>query len=681
MQSLHHAFLGRYISPVLSALLWFGLQAQAQDASLSLDSIQVTANKIEENPQEIPQSLTALDDSALLERGIKESQDLYQSSPNLHLNKIGPMSTTSFASMRGVVASMTGAPVVGVFVDGVYYPSTDIDLIDIERIEILRGPQGTLYGRNTAAGAINIITKKPTGKIGGKIGVDYGAYQDRSIDFMLNGTILPEKLYTRISGQYGASDGYFESSTGDNDHINESKNLNLRSNFYLIASDSLSLDISADIQSYRSNYAEFNSLENFKKAPHKIDGNFLGRADKDAQGISLKADYDMDSLRLTSITSYRHENIHNDNDIDFTAVNMMNLYTQVETKTLSEELRLAPSESSALRWLVGLHLFHEEANAKNDFEFVPFSILSQQEGKTNTLGTALFAQASYDLSDSLTLGTGIRYDREKKDFDYSWHGGAMMGYTEQSGSSEKSFNALLPKASLSYKIDENLMPYLSVAKGFKSGGFNLNSNPGEAYDSEYTWNYEAGIKSSWLSNQLELNLAAFKIDWEDIQVEMPSYPDYVIQNAGEATSKGFELEARAKLTQDLSLFGGVGYTAAKFDSYTQGGNDYSGKYVPNVPKTTYNLGATYRFLDGYFISAEYIGTGKIYYDFANTQSQSSYHTINAKIGYQNKRFTAYLWGKNLTDEEYFTRAFNMSGAMYGRMGDPRRIGLSMAWNF
>ncbi|WP_332444805.1 TonB-dependent receptor [Wolinella succinogenes] len=679
--SAPHQILGNLIA--LLTILNLSLKAEENQSDLlELNSIQVSANKIQEDAQKTSLSLSAIDTDALFSRGIEHSDDIYLASPNLRLTKMSPIS--SFATMRGVTSSMTAEnPAVGFFVDGIYRTEIDMDLLDIERIEILRGPQGTLYGRNTEAGAINIITKKPTGQNSYSVGIDYASENTKNINFLANHVLIPENLYSRFAVQYQASDGYFKSDQSNQD-IGGSKNFNLRESFYYTPSESLDLDISIDAQRTRANNAEFISLEQFQRSQEKILSNQEGKADKDSLGISLKADYDLDLFRLVSITSARKESSYMTIDSDYSAADIAEFDMDKKSETLSQELRLQSNQGESLEWLTGIHLFREKSERVAGNRYKPISFYLKQQGETTTQGVALFAQASYLIANDLTLSTGIRYDRESKDFDYAHQGGALFGFPDTSGFSSQNFHAWLPKASLSYQISESLMPYVSFSKGFRSGGFNLyNTKVGESYDSEYTWNYEAGIKSTWLGNRLEVNLAGFKIDWKDIQLEVPgaSHITPYIQNAGEATSKGVELELRAKITRDLTFFGGYGYNDSRFDSYADSNGDYSGKYVPNTPKNSYNFGANYQFGDHYFINAEYIGTGKIYFDSANTQSQSNYNLINAKVGYKNKHFTTYLWGKNLTDEKYLTRLFEDGGTWYGRMGSPRSVGVNFHYEF
>ena len=259
----------------------------------------------------------------------------------------------------------------------------------------------------------------------------------------------------------------------------------------------------------------------------------------------------------------------------------------------------------------------------------------------------------------------------------------MMGYGAEDGSEDDVFDAWLPKASLSYKVTEQIMPYASVARGFRSGGFNSKQQMGTAYKPEFTWNYELGAKTSWFDNRLQVNAALFYIDWTDMQVEVPvpGGSSVSIENAGKASSKGAELELIARPVAGLELVAGAAHTHAVYDDYTQGTKVFDGNRVINSPDYTLNLGATYRFGNGFFINASYNHFGEVYFDSANTTSQSEYGLVNAKIGYETDHFDVYLFGRNLFDEEYATRAYKMSGKWFGRAGEPLNIGLMLSTRF
>lgn len=658
-----------------------GQSRQKNEGSVVIDAITVTANKTEENSQNIPMSITALDEYEISDRSIEQTEDIFQRMPNMHMTQMGPLGATdSIASVRGITSFMTGGSVFGFFVDDVFYSSADINLMDVERIEVLRGPQGTLYGQNTEAGVINVITKAPENEWGGNIRMSYGSYNCFDTTLAGGGALVQDKLFLRLAGKFSKSDGYFTNTLDKDDTVNEGKTYDGRISLLYKPSDRLKADLKINLQNYDTNYSEFAAFDQVMDGNLDVSVNDPGFADKDFTNASLKIVYDLDKIRLTSITTALRDDRKNGNDVDFTSIDLYRLRTGSDINSYTQELRLNSTGSTAFKWTAGAYVFNSAEDNSIIYDVPSYGVSSEQYGNTDTLGMAVYGQADYTFR-RLVLTAGLRYEYQTKDFDYQWKNGALIGYAPCSGTTEQNFEALLPKFALTYNVTDNFRPYASVTKGFKSGGFNIGSNPGEAYDSEYTWNYELGFKSELAHNRIQLNAALFYISWEDLQVEQPSYPDYVIQNAAEATSKGFEVELIFRPVSGMEVYGSLGYVDATFDEYTNGGADYSGKNVPNSPSRTYSLGTTYRFFNHWMVNAELNGTGTIYYEADNNKYQDSYEIFNVKAGYEAGRFDVYVWAKNLFDESYATRAFEMSGDWWARSGDPLTAGVTFQYRF
>jgi iron complex outermembrane receptor protein len=660
---------------------WVPGYAGEKTHKTTIENITVTANKTEENAQKIPMSITALDEFDIQDRSITQTSDLFDRVPNMYLTRTGPLGATdNIASVRGITSFMTGGSVYGFFVDDVFYPSADINLMDVARIEVLRGPQGTLYGKNTEAGVINVITKKPENAWAGNISLSYGNYNTVDTTLAGGGALVKDKLFVRMAGKFNASDGYFTNTVDNDDNVNEGKTYDGRISLFYQPSDRLTADLKVNLQKYNTNYAEFTSYDKVMDGNFDISVNDPGDVDKDFKNASLKIAYDMDDIRLTSITGLVSSDRKNRNDVDFTPRDDYRLNTKTDRQSYTQEFRLNSTNRSQLKWTVGTYLFNTTDDSGIIYDVPAYGVSSEQYGDMDSKGAAVYGQADYTMGD-LIITAGLRYEYERKNYDYLWKNGDQIGYTPCAGSSEKNFEALLPKFALTYELTENFRPYASVAKGFKSGGFNLSSDPGASYDSEYTWNYELGFKSELAHNRIQLNAALFYISWEDLQVEQPSYPDYVIDNAAEATSKGVEVELRVRPVPGIDLYGSLGYVDATFDEYTSGAADYSGKNIPNSPSHTYSIGSTCRFLDHWMVNAELNGAGTIYYTADNNKSQGSYQVVNVKAGYETDRFDLYLWARNLFDEAYATRAFQMGSDWWARNGDPLTLGLTFRYRF
>ena len=460
--------------------------------------------------------------------------------------------------------------------------------------------------------------------------------------------------------------------------------------------DRLTITLGYDFQNYESpEYANFAAIDQEGDLRKNVNMNYPGEADKDADGGYLKAVYHMDEMQLISVTSARNESNIMSYDTDFTSYDMMTMTLDREVTSLSQEFRLVSDDKNAsFQWLFGVLLLSEQDDRKYDIWMnfmtmgmgMPGETLTQ-ESDTDTTGTAAFGQISYEFKNNINICLGLRYDYEEKEFHFTQTPGgsvlAMMGYGAQSGEADESFDVWLPRAVVSYRAWEHVMPYASVSRGFRSGGFNDSESLGSSYAPEFTWNYELGAKTSWFENRLQLNAALFYIDWSDMQVEITNDggTTVYIDNAAKATSKGAELELTARPLAGLELMAGAALTHAEYDDYTQGTQVYDGKKVIDSPEYTLNFGATYRMKNGVFVHAGYTHLGEIHHDLANTHSQENYGLVDAKIGYETERFDIYVYGKNLFDEEYVTRAGEVNGTWYGRAGAPQVFGITATVRF
>ena len=678
--------VSRTLTILLTAVLLLAPSAALADSNSTTDesspyklsAVKVTADKMEKDVKDIPFSVSVTTEAQIDDYQLTETQDIFSRTPNMHLVQTGSKASLgNMASIRGITNFMSGDPVFGLFVDDVYQPNFRINLMDVERIEVLRGPQGTLYGKDTEAGLIKIITKQPENDWTFKSDASMGNYNTKTVSVATGGALFEDTLYARFAGQFQDTNGYFFNDFDDDNAVDQSKNLDLRTGLRWLPNTRWDVRLSADMQAYSGNNAEFAPLDEARNRPNHVDVNWEGRADEKAAGVSLRTKGDLGDTVFLSITSARTNDQHSDNDVDFTPADNQRLYLQNDVKLLTQEFRLHSDtkNDNPFKWLTGVYLQHEENTMDSRFSMIGFADLDQA-GKTTTNGAAVFGQTSYLFGNMVEATAGLRYSHDRKSFDYTWGGGNAIGYPDQQGSASKTFQAWLPKFSLSYKGFKRVTPYFTVARGHKNGGFNLKDAPGTPYDSEFSWSYETGVKTDWLDNRLQLDLAAFVIKWDDIQVIEPLFPQgYAFTNAGKATSKGAEMELRALPIRQLELTASAGFTCAEFDSYDKNGTQLKGNRVPHVPGFSAQLGGTYRFDSGFLLNAEYKRTGSLYADSENSQQLAAYQTVNAKVAYEKEHWDVYLWGKNLTNTHYITRAFESGGAWFGRAGDPLTVGL------
>lgn len=641
----------------------------------SLSPVTVTAQKSEENVQNVPISLSVFDEISMEDNSISTLEDIGKYTPNLLFFNTGQQGLTS-PSIRGIAASITSySSPVSLYVDGVPTMSsfgfTDV-LDDIERIEVLKGPQGTLYGKNSEAGVINIITKKPNNETRGKIFSTLGSDGKREYGINFSAPIVADKLYASVSYKHDEKDGFIKSSvTGEeinNKELNYGK-INLR------YTPTDNLDISLIASKSKSNNGALNWAKSGQNSNNiKVDSNLVGSSDPTIETIALSVDYDInDKTKLKSITTRR---VHNDKaivDNDISSLTLRHFYRDYEFKTISQELRLEKNISS-IKLITGVYLDKEDDDLSLIRKTVsdPTGANSEPQYLTSqTIG--VFANVIYPLSDNWTINGGIRYDKEKKDITIESSDITM----------EDLWDNISPKLSLQYNIDKNSMTYITVAKGYRSGGFNpyANTSNRESYDEENLISYELGYKAMFLENKIKFNANVYYMSISDMQVqEMPTPGTVYMVNAASATSKGLEVEIEALLNNEITLFASGGLNDVTFDDFSDISGDYSGNTNPYAPKYNFNIGAQYRHGKGYYTRVDLNGYGKTYFDSANEYSQKAYELVNAKIGYETNDYSIYLYADNLFDKEHHaTNAyFNGTTTIY-REG--REIGLKMTYRF
>lgn len=708
---LGHQGIKAVVTAMLICLLFAGPAASAQDKPVeqaqapevvTLATIKVTAEKRDASAQETAVSITTISENTVEDAQLWSTEDLVRLVPNLHMVKTGNHSLAGFLAIRGITSWMGGEPTVGFYIDDVYYSNYDTELLDVERIEVLKGPQGTLYGRNTEAGVVNVVSAQPAKeKWEGMASASLANYNTQMYRAHVTGPVLDDKLFIRMAAKQTVSDGYFKNTYLDDDKADDLDDFSARLTALWTPSDAWDIEFSSELMRFRDGNASFAPLARLHENPNDVSVDYNGYADYDATTQRVRLKYRGSSFNATAITAYRKEENKDKNDLDFSSMDLMRLATDTENDMFSQEIRFSsPDDGRALQWLTGAFFFNEKRNQDVGMEtrmhtmLPPFTYMISSDVDVN--GYALFGQCSYRFFDALRFTLGLRYDHEDKEFNSKQYYSpdlSAYGMTPTHEAADASWNELLPKFSVDYTFRKGLMAYASVAKGYKSGGFNsLAPASYKSYDPEYTTNYEVGLKSSWTDDRLVINLALFHIDWTDQQIEQQAYPQAITKNAGESTSQGLEIEMAAKPMRGLELSAGFGYVQASFDDYTDdildgatgqkiGQVDYAGNDIPNVPEYTFNLAAQYNSPRGLFARVSLYGVGPFYWDAANTQKEDAYETVDAKLGWEWERLRLYLWGKNLFDKDYVTRAFELEGVWYGRAGDPATYGITLEGRF
>jgi len=637
----------------------------------SLDTIMVTAQKTEENIQEVPISMTVFDEFSIEDRKIESIENIAPYTSNfLLLNKANNYYSPSIRGISQAQGYSLSNP-VSVVVDGIPVASSlgfNEILMDIKRIEVLKGPQSTLYGKETQAGVINVITKKPDNETRIKLQGELGSDNKKELSLSASGAIIEDKLFIGLSAKHYEKDGFIKNRTLGG-FANDKEYDYGRLHFRYTPSDNLEISLISSKHKLDNGDGDFSFTSNPDN--RSITSSVQGYDKSDTTSHALKISYDINDYLFESITTHREyktdalQNYHFAPIYDFHA-----LINKTHKKT-TQEFRLS-NNSSSFKWLAGVYADKDKLDEDSSYVYTFGAYPTQEIIDGDSLG--VFVHTDYAMSDKLSFISGLRYDKDESSFEGK----------SSNTNLEISNNEISPKISLKYQYDKNSMYYATVAKGYRAGGFHpyAPSTYPKQYDSEVLWNYEIGAKNSFLNNKLIVNSSIFYMDIDDMQVSV--YPDVnsfktYIDNAAQATSKGFEIELNAKLTDSLELFGSYGYMSAKFDEYKDTKGDYSGNNTIYAPKYNYNLGVQYRDNQGYFARADLNGYGKTYFNKENTLSRDAYNLVNAKIGYETENFDIYLYGKNIFDKKY--DSIGMYGSTSVVYSEPREVGIQVAYRF
>ena len=696
---------------------------------ITLPTQTVTAQKREEVLQKIPIAVTSIDSTKTEELQISNINEVGRISPNFKSYDDGGGLFPMIAS-RGLF-TIDEVPVVGVYVDDVPLFNTSslpALLTDIERIEVLRGPQGTLYGRNTLAGAINVITKHPTNQTKGFASFGYGNLNQIEVSAGVNTSLIEDKLFARISGGSTFRDGYIDNTFLNTDNLlgHEQYGGNLRLMYLPGSSLSLSLNTSltqrevdayAFVGGFGATGKDINTLRS--ESPYQVAYNTQGVYDTLASNNALNVSYETDHLSIKSITSLQYTgNTANDDDFDFLPadINTRTYYSR-ELTTLAEEIRVN-SKGSRLRWLAGIFVYNLSTDYVHDWEAGKDNAAFQQDPnaaaqypyttsdktKQRYTGFSVFGNADYPIIDRLRAITGIRFEIENNHTDvnrsYTKDGntgyqypnlGAIPAEFEQTAT----FNATSPKVGLSYEATDDMMFFSNVARGYRPGGINPFTTDAEVakFDPEFSWNYEAGVKSMFLQNRVRANLTGFYIDYRDQQlytvIDLETF-NLGRANLGRSISYGTELETEWALIEGLIAIINVGYLETEITDYKTigpGGElDNAGNEQGYSPHFNGNFGISYEKSVSSLITlkakADYQYQTDMFFDAENTIEQEAYGLLNARFVVSTERIDLIFWGQNLTDEIYFSYGYGVGGAgVFANYGLPRTIGSKLSVKF
>ncbi len=656
---------------------------ELESDSIQLETVVVTAHKNKERKQDIPANISVVDSKTMEDFNVEKLDTLTGLIPNVSVNRI--QNQAGQIVFRGIGGMTNMNKVFNINVDGVTIPYAALDtFLDISQVEILRGGQSSLYGRNTHAGVVNIITTKPTHEFTFDAGIDYGSYNTSKVKTAFGGPLGDQQAY-RIALSQTSTDGYMENESLDTtDGSRYQQNTGRFIYDYTTSNDTL-IRFSVIKDSYAGGFDEFFVVADGVGTTTK--NNEEGETNGDLISPTLTVESQLNGLKLTSITNYSNSNSHVLYDMDFSMMDLILFEYDEEFTTVTQEFRLIDDDSEAFKWLLGVFFMQERLESLTDVSFgddaamVPGMMAGLRmigDGAIESQGIALFGQMSFLFQEKFELRTRLRLDQEHREL--TWKGNTelngMAMVPEQDYTRNDDWLGVMPALSVSYLPTQDQRIYASIDRGYKVGDYAANQTDinavKEPVDPEYTMTYEIGYKAMLADRTLEISCALFYIDWTDMHVSVVKDSVALMQNAAEAHASGFEFEARWRPIQGLDLFTGLGLLDGEFDRYDNhpDGLDLIGNALPNSHDYNFSLGAVYRQDQGMFASVSANMMGPKFMDELNDVEQEAYTLLNAKAGYKSDSWSFYLYGRNLLNEEYLVHTFLTAG----RIGEPAVIG-------
>lgn len=731
MQFKHTSLFGLFIISILSA------SAQTLDSlkTNELKEVIVTANKREENIIRVNTAITSLSAKKLEDTRTWGLSGLTALVPNYNYQELG-VAFQQIQSIRGIQV-FSENPAISTYIDDV----NNIDILangfaftDIERIEVLRGPQGTLYGRNAMGGVVNIITKKPTNRTSAFAEVSTGNLNLQRYSAGFKTPLIKDKLFFGVNGLFQRVNGFMRNditgtvnpnASADGRRVGDEDNF--YGNLYLkwLVSKKFSLTLNAKGQRDLSDASGFmvsqRTVEDAFATPDRINLSRIATHDRRILNTSLVGKYTGDKLTFTSISAYQTISF-GFKDIDFPGIYSSFYNREVgeqlpPQKVYSQEFRIQSNNTSKWQYTAGVYGFsqvgyepttntaYEVSEAEAPFFEIPAGSHVLSRNKSDNFGIAAFGELSYDLTKNVRATAGFRYDYEKREATFNGLGDRfLVNNVVTVVNPDKNFSdnyaALSPKFALSYLIDESTNLYASYTRGFRAGGVNASGLPegvDQTFDPEYSNNYEFGYKTMLANKKVSFSAAAFLINWRDLQFfNLVAPGTYARENVGDALSTGLEVEVTALPVKNLQLDMTLGFNETVYKGFelkrvnfgtgVETVTEIGGNRLSNAPSKTIFFGAQYdipitkklksvvrgelRHLGGYFT------------DIQNRIEQPSYTLVNNRVGFVYQNYSLFFWAQNLTNERYL--AFGNADSSFGRnarIAPPRTFGVTFNVSF
>jgi iron complex outermembrane receptor protein len=686
----------------------------ASDTDQIPGDIVVTAQRRSQSLQDVPVTVTVFGAAEIEQARIQTVQDVVTRTPGLSFDVFPPSQPR--LAVRGIGSSDKGAagdPSSAVFLDEVYLgrpAAVAFDAFDLERIEVLKGPQGTLFGRNVVGGAINVITKRPDpSRVDAAAEFTYGNFDRLDAAAFVN-VPIGDRGAIRVSGAYRSHDGYAYNPRLDA-RIDDEDRLSGRFQFLAEPTDTLrvhfTLDATRDRASGPAQHVfdldpsdPLSAAYTVDRDPNRTYGDQVGFQDRDTVGVRGEVSWDSPFATVTFLGSFRDLDYRNGYDFDGNVApeNLVNISggEAEQSEMSSQELRFSSLQGSRINWVVGVFHYFQDVARQDVFTLdtpfvapIPLTEIYDQNAQLDSV--AVFGDATVPLTDKFELVGGVRYSRDRKTYhirntrsDVPLRGDEFFDVTP-----EKTWDDVTWRGGVNFKPSRDHLLYGLVSRGFKSGGFqDTPSSAADAmtpFDPETAIQYEIGQKSRFFDGRLIWNNTLYWLDYKNLQTRQAQADGSIItNNAGKATIKGFETQLTARPFGGFVLSGAYAYTDARFDVFDDNGVDRSGNRISRTPRHKVTVSPSYTTAVGGMeatVALDYRYESLIYDDNSNLppEIRPATNFVDARLVLEKiaDRVSVSVWGKNLTDER--TRIFQsvFLGANFGTYNPPRTYGVTL----
>ncbi|NOZ66038.1 MAG: TonB-dependent receptor [Alphaproteobacteria bacterium] len=701
-----------------------------EDQMATLDEVIVTSLRRRSNMQKVPVAVSVIKPPLIREARIHDIEDVGTRIPGLTVSSFSIGQPT--IHMRGVGSNDDGAALdnsIVLFIDDVYVgriTSINMSFFDLEQIEIIRGPQGTLYGKNAIGGAINVTSNNPTDHLTGEVEATLGNYNRFDLRANISGPLIEDKLLGRLAFHSRKRDGWQKSLFLPGIKQNDENTWAARGKLLLAVNDTTQIDLNGDYS--RDDLESTGRIPVVGRVPVRLlgpDGRPTGQralptdifsalggnvrtainsdrgfTDRTIWGLSSRISREGDFGRLLSITALRQTDFSwlEDSTGLPSSVTDQKVNSNVNEKhsQFSQELRWISPDGGRLKHVLGFYYLYEHTHRIENFIFPRRKSTTDQDNETNSF--AIFGEATYAITKKVSFTAGARMTYETKNMiqQNTTNGDRTILLEDFTLNNKGNWTDFSPNFVLSWQQSDDIMWYGSISRGYKSGGFQGAPATRElarrTINPESVWNYEIGYKSQWLDDRFRLNLVGFYSDYRDLQVVQfkteGNFGVFQTSNAASASLKGVELEFTLKPVSGLEFFGSYAFLDATYDQFNDlSGRDFTGNVLRQAPRHSLYLAAYYErdFYKGRLrFRADYRYQGKSFREPDNSVTiQPGFDLVDASVAYESAddSWEATLWAKNLMDKEYISHLYVLGGNDYALFGTPRTYGLTITRNF